>query len=86
MNRMKKQTTASTKNSLKMDVRGIGLRIRGLRGETRQQAFASELGISQSQLSKIESGNVSPTIEFVLRLASKFRKSIDWIVTGKGCQ
>jgi transcriptional regulator with XRE-family HTH domain len=86
MNRMKKQTTASIKNSLKMDMRGIGLRIRGLRGEIRQQAFASELGISQSQLSKIESGNVSPTIEFVLRLASKFRTSIDWIVTGKGCQ
>src|SRR5690242_10541218 len=66
----------------KPDLRAIGLRIRSLRAEMKQVEFASELGISQAQLSKIERGEVAPTLELLVRLSSKFKKTVDWIVNG----
>jgi transcriptional regulator with XRE-family HTH domain len=68
----------------KPDLRAIGKRIRGLRGNIRQQELAAELGISQGQLSKVERGGVAPALEVLLQLGLKFEKSIDWIVTGEG--
>ena len=67
----------------KIDLHAIGVRIRSLRGDCRQQDLAAELGISQGQLSKIESGGISPTVEVLVHLAQKFDKSIDWIVLGR---
>lgn len=78
------QAKTIVKKTPKLDLRGIGLRIRDLRGDIRQKELASQLCISQSQLSKIESGTVPPTIEFVMGMATKFGKSLDWIVTGHG--
>ena len=49
----------------------------------RQEELALQLGVSQSQLSKIE-GKVPPTREILLGLAVRFGKSLDWIVTGHG--
>jgi len=48
-----------------------------------QEVFASELGLSQGQLSKVERGKSAPTLETLLRLASAFGKTLDWIVLGK---
>jgi transcriptional regulator with XRE-family HTH domain len=42
------------------------------------------LGISQSQLSKVERGKVAPTLEILLGVGAKFGKSLDWIVGGDG--
>lgn len=67
----------------KADLKAIGLRIRTLRGDLRQQDLASELGISQGQLSKIERGTLSPTIDVLVRLSQKFQKSLDWVVLGR---
>ena len=50
----------------------------------RQEELALQLGVSQSQLSKIEGGKVPPTLEILLGLAVRFGKSLDWIVTGHG--
>ena len=50
----------------------------------RQEELATHLGISQGQLSKVESGKLSPTLEIVFGVAMKFRKSLDWLVTGHG--
>jgi len=50
----------------------------------RQAELASQLGISQGQLSKVERGRVAPTLEILLGVATKFAKSIDWIVRGSG--
>jgi transcriptional regulator with XRE-family HTH domain len=61
----------------------IGSRIRELRGEMLQEELATYLGISQGQLSKIERGKLGPTAEVLLRLAEKFGKSIDWVLTEK---
>ncbi len=68
----------------KSELREIGLRIRALRGDTRQEDLASQLGVSQGQLSKVERGKVAPTLEILLGLATKFGKSLDWIVKGDG--
>jgi transcriptional regulator with XRE-family HTH domain len=68
----------------KPDLGSIGRRIRDLRGCLRQEDLAALLGVSQGQLSKIERGEVAPTLEVLLGLALKFEKSIDWIVTGRG--
>lgn len=66
-----------------MDLRAIGARVRNLRGNILQEELALVIGISQGQLSKIESGKMAPTLETVVNLASHFSKSLDWIVTGK---
>jgi transcriptional regulator with XRE-family HTH domain len=50
----------------------------------RQEELASQLGVSQAQLSKVETGKVAPTLEILLGVATKFGKSLDWIVKGDG--
>jgi transcriptional regulator with XRE-family HTH domain len=72
------------RNKAKPDLREIGLRIRGLRGDMRQEELASQMGVSQGQLSKVERGKVAPTLELLLGVATKFSKSLDWIVRGAG--
>ena len=74
----------SQRNRPKPDLKEIGLRIRDLRGDTRQEELASQLGVSQGQLSKVERGKVAPTLEILLGVATRFRKSLDWIVRGDG--
>ena len=72
----------SQRKKQKPDLRGIGLRLRDLRGVMRQEELASQLGVSQGQLSKVERGRVAPTLEILLGVATKFGKSLDWIVRG----
>jgi transcriptional regulator with XRE-family HTH domain len=40
--------------------------------------------VAQGQLSKVERGKVAPTLEILLGVATKFGKSVDWIVKGGG--
>src|SRR5712691_12290918 len=54
------------------------------RGAERQDDFAPYLGIAQSQLSRIERGQIAPSVEVLLRLRERFGKSVDWILTGEG--
>jgi transcriptional regulator with XRE-family HTH domain len=72
----------SSRNRSKPDLKAIGLRIRELRGDMRQEDIALELGVSQGQLSKVERGRIAPTLEMLLAVASRFRKSLNWIVRG----
>ncbi len=65
------------------NLKAIGRRVKELRGSLRQDELALELGVSQGQLSKIESGKVPPTLGVLVLLAQKFETSIDWIVLGK---
>jgi transcriptional regulator with XRE-family HTH domain len=67
---------------LRPDLKAIGLRIRRLRGNVRQQEFAQQLGLSQGQLSKVERGRIAPTLEVLLAVSNRFGKSLDWIVRG----
>ena len=54
-----------------------------LRGDERQEDFALRLGVTQSQLSKIERGALPPSVEVLIRLREISGKMIDWILTGK---
>jgi transcriptional regulator with XRE-family HTH domain len=62
----------------------IGGRIRRLRGTANQKTFASRLGISREQLSRIESGAQVPGTGTLRRLAQVTRVSLDVIVLGGG--
>jgi len=66
----------------KPDLKAIGLRIRELRGDMRQEDIALQLGVSQGQLSKVERGRMPPTLEMLLAVANRFSKSLNWIVRG----
>ena len=68
--------------TIKVDLGGIGWRIRSLRNDMLQEDLARYLGISQGQLSKIERGKLGPTVEILIRLVKKFGKSADWILMG----
>ena len=65
------------------DLQAIGARIRQVRGKVLQEEFATVLGVSQGQLSKIERGKLAPTVEVLLQLVARFGKSADWILTGE---
>ena len=68
----------------KTDLLAIGSRIRTLRGDTLQEELAAYLHIRQGQLSKIERGKAAPSIEVLILLSERFRKSVDWILRGEG--
>jgi transcriptional regulator with XRE-family HTH domain len=55
-----------------------------VRGGTPHEALAAYPHIRQSQLSKIERGVAAPSIEVLILLADRFRKSVDWILRGEG--
>ena len=72
----------SARRTPNLDLKAIGGRIRALRGTELQEELAPKIGISQGQLSKIESGRMPPALETLVKLANRFEKSIDWLVTG----
>jgi len=69
---------------VKVDLIAIGSRIRKLRGDVHQQELAAYLHVSQGHLSKIERGKIAPSIEILILISDKFRKSVDWILRGEG--
>ena len=71
-------------SKMTVDWKAVGRRLRELRGfDTHQADFAKELGISQAQLSRYEKGKSEMGAEVVLRIARKFGKSMEWVLTGK---
>lgn len=67
-----------------VDLKAIGRRIREIRGfDLTQAEFGRILGIKQTQLSKYELGQSSPTLEILLKLKTYSGKSVDWILTGE---
>jgi transcriptional regulator with XRE-family HTH domain len=67
-----------------VDLKAIGRRIREIRGfDLRQAEFARMLGIGQTQLSKYELGQSTPTMQILLKLKTYSGKSADWILTGE---
>ena len=64
------------------DVEGVGQRIKAAReakGLT-QSALADAADVRQGQISKIENGDGSATIETVMRLAAALEVSVDFLV------
>jgi transcriptional regulator with XRE-family HTH domain len=68
----------------KIDWKIVGRRLRELRGfDITQADFARQLGISQGQLSRYEKGKSEIGAEVLLRISSRFGKSMEWVLTGK---
>ena len=66
-----------------IDWKSVGRRLRELRGfDSNQARFASELGVSQGQLSKYEQGVSEIGAAVLLRLARKTGKTMEWLLTG----
>ena len=68
----------------KVDLMAIGLRIKKLRANMFQEELAAYLQVSQGHLSKIERGKIAPSLQMLIVLSDRFRKSIDWILRGEG--
>ena len=68
----------------KVDLVAIGARIKKLRSNALQEDLANYLNVSQGHLSKIERGKIAPSLEMLILLSEKFRKSVDWILLGEG--
>ena len=67
-----------------VDWKAVGRRLRELRGFGKHQAdFAKEIGISQAQLSRYEKGKSEMGAEVLLRIARRFGKSMEWVLTGE---
>jgi transcriptional regulator with XRE-family HTH domain len=69
---------------LRIDLAGIGRRIRELRGfNMRQAEFARRIHVSQSYLSALERGEKEPGAAVLLAISRAFGKSVDWLLTGE---
>jgi transcriptional regulator with XRE-family HTH domain len=62
----------------------IGTRIKALRKEKSlsQQEVADLLGVQRPTYSKIEGGQIIPTVKHIIKLSGLFQVSIDWLLTG----
>ena len=79
---MTARTISSRK--LRIDLVGIGRRIRELRGfDMTQVEFAARIGVAQSYLSSIERGEKEPGAAVLLAISREFDKSVDWLLTGE---
>lgn len=84
MNKVKKKVRGRPRRSdSELDLQAVGSRLKHLRAQTTQEEFARFLGISQAQLSKYELGQSAPPLGVLVRLAEKYGKSTDWILTGR---
>jgi transcriptional regulator with XRE-family HTH domain len=68
------------------DKRFLGMRIRELRASknVNQTVLATLLGVTKTQISDIENGKASTTIEKLCQLAEYFDVSIDYLVGRTG--
>src|ERR1039457_6245569 len=67
----------------KVDLTVGGSRIKKVRGTMLQEELATHLDVSQGHLSKIERGQIAPSLEMLILLSKKFHKTIDWILRGE---
>ena len=66
-----------------IDWKAVGRRIRELRGfDTKQAEMAHAVGVGQSYLSAIERGKKEPGALVLYRIAKRYGKSIEWLLTG----
>jgi transcriptional regulator with XRE-family HTH domain len=73
-----------SRSELRIDLVGIGRRIRQLRGFDNTQAeFARRIHVAQSYLSALERGEKEPGAAVLLAISREFGRSVDWLLTGK---
>lgn len=66
-----------------MNTDQIGLRVRNLRGEMSQQAFADLLEVGRVSITRYETGERTPDAEFLYKAYKKLGVDIVWLLTGE---
>ena len=69
---------------IEVDLHEIGARIRDVRGNLTQAAFAQKLGIERKTVGRYESGDRAPDAVALLRLMAEFGADPAWVLTGRG--
>jgi transcriptional regulator with XRE-family HTH domain len=66
---------------------GIGKRVRSEREALAltQEALARELGVTHQHVSRIEAGQVAPSLELVVKLSSRLGVTTDYLLCGNDC-
>lgn len=62
----------------------IAERVREVRGELSQAAFARKAGLSTGAIGNIESGQREGSAETLLRIAIAANVRVEWLITGQG--
>jgi len=64
----------------------LGNRFKEIRSKTKlnQTDFAERMGTSQSVLSRIEKGEIAPTLSIINNLHNEFAVNLNWLFDGKG--
>ena len=76
-------SSAASNPDMSIDWKAVGRRIRELRGfDTNQAELACAVGVGQSHLSAIERGKKEPGAAVLYRIAKRYDKSIEWLLTG----
>jgi transcriptional regulator with XRE-family HTH domain len=76
-------STATPNPDLSINWKAVGRRIRELRGfDMKQSEMAHAVGVGQSYLSAIERGQKEPGAAVLFRIAKRYGKSIEWLLTG----
>ncbi len=63
---------------------GIGERIREIRANSSLPAFAENLGVHKSTLSRYEKEESYPDAPFIMKLCNQFDTDPNWLLTGEG--
>lgn len=76
----------NTANNINLLRKQIGGRIKAIRQQLQytQEEFAGHLQISNSNLSQVENGNLSPNFELLYNIAETFRVNLYHLIFGKG--
>jgi transcriptional regulator with XRE-family HTH domain len=76
----------NTANNINLLRKQIGGRIKAIRRELQftQEDFATRLRISNSNLSQVENGNLSPNFELLYNMAETFKVNLYHLIFGKG--
>ena len=70
--------------AVSVDWKGVGRRIRELRGFDMTQAdLAHRIGVSQGYLSTVEHGQGEIGAEVLLAIGREFDRSLEWLLTGE---
>ncbi len=69
-----------------VDKESVGLRIKQIRKEEglTQKEFADTIGYSHRQVYSVEANRVTPSNEYIRKIASTFNINYNWLMTGSG--
>lgn len=67
-----------------LDISLVGERLKKIRGNLSQTAFAKALGVDRQSIARYESGDRIFDANFIFNLMAKFNTDPNWLLTGKG--